>query len=278
VLSNYLNFLNIWNVLSNDNPAACGKNGTFNTTLITRKQWTGFDGSPLTTAMVADLYFKEKKFGLGLISDYNIIGYYRTFETRIQGSYRFKMKGVNVNFGIETAFTNFRFKNPQWVSIDPAQQDPSIPDGSTNDFGFQFGSGLMVHNEDFFAGLSSRQLIATDYKNANVHPAPHYYLQGGYHFYAGSTFHLLPTLLVESDGTSTQIAANFNYFLKEKFNFGFGYRMKDAFVLNIGYQLPKWKFGYSYDISLSEIQYYSKGSHELFVKFLLNKDQGAIIQ
>lgn len=267
-----------WNILNYDNPAACGKSGTFNSTLISRKQWTGFEGSPFTTSSVSDIFLKEKNIGLGLVTGYDIIGFHRNFETRLQGSYRFTAGPVKINFGIETGFTNFRLKNPLWISIDPAQQDPAIPDGSTNDFGFQLGTGLMVFNDNFFAGLSVRQLLATKYKNAHITPVPHYYLQGGYKFNVGATLHLMPVFQVESDATSTQITANLNYFIKEKIIFGIGYRLRDAVILNIGYQMPQWKFGYSYDITTSAIQYYSKGSHELFVKFLLNKDKGTIIQ
>lgn len=270
-------FSQYWNILSYDNPAACGKSETFNSTLISRKQWTGFEGSPFTTTSVSDILLKEKNIGLGLVSGYDIYGFFRNFETRFQGSYRFKVRDVNINFGIETGFTNFRL-NPLWISIDPAQQDPSIPDGSTNDFGFQFGTGLMVFNDNFYAGFSVRQLIATKYKNAHFTPVPHYFLQGGYNFYAGATLHLMPVIQVESDATSTQITANLNYFIKEKIIFGIGYRINDAVILNIGYQLPQWKFGYAYDITTSAIQYYSKGSHEFFVKFLFNKEKETIIQ
>lgn len=271
-------FSQYWNLLSFDNPAACGKNGTINAALVTRKQWLGFKGSPFTTSLVSDMLFKDKDFGIGFVTGYDIIGFYRTFESRIQGSYRLKVGAANINFGIETAFTNFRLHDPLWVSIDPVQQDPSIPSGSTNDYGIQFGSGLMFYTDDFYAGFSVRQLVASDYKNANYNVRPHYYLQSGYHIYINQSFHLLPTILVESDATSTAIAANLNYFINDKFNVGFGYRMTDAIMLNFGYNIKQWNFGYSFDLPISKIQNYSKGSHEVFVKFFLNKDKGTIIQ
>ncbi|MFZ5553840.1 MAG: PorP/SprF family type IX secretion system membrane protein [Bacteroidota bacterium] len=257
-------FSHYWTIPAFYNPGACGNKNVMSASLITRKQWTGYDGSPFGTSFVGDYTFSEKKFSLGLISGYDQIGFYKTFETRFQAGYHFTSSAnLKVSIGLESSFTNFRTVNPNWVMNQP---DPSVPSGSTNDYGFQMGTGIYLSNQNFFSGLSVRQLLATKYKNANITLSPHYFLSGGYNF-GFYTMMLTPSVFVESDGTSTQIAANANLLLNDKIGFGMGYRLNDAVILNLNYNFQRWKIGYAYDITTSVIQYYSRGSHEVFVSW-----------
>lgn len=270
-------FSQYWNFLTYDNPAACGKSKVLNVSSFTRKQWLGVEGSPFTTSAGADIPFTEKKFAIGIVSEYDIIGFYRTFETRFQGAYLLPITNGQLHIGLETGLSNFRLNNPQWVSIDPLSQDPAIPQNS-NDFGFGLGSGVFYHNENFYTGLSVRNLFASRYKNSNYSRAAHYYLQAGYRILLNTSMMIMPTLIVKSNLVSTQLDVNTNFFIGKRFHFGIGYRISDAVILNIGYQLPQWKFGYAWDITTSSLQVKSRGSHELFIRFLLNKDSGTVIQ
>ena len=48
---------------------------------------------------------------------------------------------------------------------------------------------------------------------------------------------------------------------------GLSYRQSDAFVLLFGIDYGQYFFGYSYDTSVSEINGYNSGSHELVVGY-----------
>jgi hypothetical protein len=55
--------------------------------------------------------------------------------------------------------------------------------------------------------------------------------------------------------------------------FGVSYRHEEAVAGMAGFQFGIFKFGYSYDFTLSDIGNYSNGSHELFLELQIWKNQ-----
>lgn len=65
---------------------------------------------------------------------------------------------------------------------------------------------------------------------------------------------------------------NSKFIFKESFWLGISYRTSDAVVLMAGLRIAeKFHFGYSYDITTSILNEYSRGSHEVMVGFDLYK-------
>jgi len=53
---------------------------------------------------------------------------------------------------------------------------------------------------------------------------------------------------------------------------GFSYRTKDALSVMVGYNYKdQLSFGYSYDLSITDIKKYSTGTHELMLGIRFNK-------
>ena len=57
---------------------------------------------------------------------------------------------------------------------------------------------------------------------------------------------------------------------------GASYRHTDAVVFMAGAQAGPFKFGYSYDYTLSDIGNYSSGSHEIFLEIQFYKEGSSV--
>jgi hypothetical protein len=85
---------------------------------------------------------------------------------------------------------------------------------------------------------------------------------------------------LKSDFNETQIEASAmlrwreNMFVGASYR-GFGERSRDAAVVFIGFKAnEKTTLGYAYDLPLSALSIANRGSHELFVRYSLDKPIG----
>jgi type IX secretion system PorP/SprF family membrane protein len=79
---------------------------------------------------------------------------------------------------------------------------------------------------------------------------------------------LRPSMHVKTDQVSTQIDFNLNATYGEQIWGGVTYRLDDAIVLIAGYNINKnLKFGYAYDITMSDLRSESSGSHETLLRY-----------
>ena len=64
---------------------------------------------------------------------------------------------------------------------------------------------------------------------------------------------------------------NVNFFFYEKLWIGGGYRIDDSFIANIVYHFtPKFRAGYAYDYTLSQLGDYNTGTHEVMINYDLD--------
>ena len=64
---------------------------------------------------------------------------------------------------------------------------------------------------------------------------------------------------------------------KEKFVLGAGYRFTDAFSALAGFQVsPSIFIGYAYDRSITDLQKYNDGSHEIILRYQFVQKQSKI--
>ena len=97
--------------------------------------------------------------------------------------------------------------------------------------------------------------------------ARHYYVMAGYTFTLSPTFELTPSILTKSDASSTQLDVNALVRWNKMVFLGASYRLSDAVVAIAGLEWKGFKFGYSYDITTSNIKKYSNGTHEIMLGY-----------
>jgi hypothetical protein len=104
---------------------------------------------------------------------------------------------------------------------------------------------------------------------------PHYYTIIGSDFDMGNII-LEPAILAKygllQGSYKPQVDLNVTALFANTFRGGIAYRQwgnSDAISVLLGYQKDNIKIGYSYDITVSNIQKVSNGTHEIFVRYCI---------
>lgn len=256
------------------NSAVAGVSGNFCATAIMRQQWSGFDGAPKTGLINLQAPLAKINSGVGLSVYFDKLGQENTTAARVHYAYHFKPGGGPgvLSVGVYAGLTS-RTLGSKWVAIDPVATDAAIPENGRSASAFDLGAGIYYENPKLWVGLSSTQLPESDLKDVSIQNRRHYYAQAGYKWDINADMQLQPSLLVKSDGTSTQFDIGALLLYKQMVWLGVGFRTEDAIAPMIGYQVKPGKgnsmlrIGYSYDVTTSELKNYSSGSHEIMLNY-----------
>ena len=127
-------------------------------------------------------------------------------------------------------------------------------------FGFS-ADHLTQPDESFVQGAASLPLKYTGHAGAMIPINTRSTLQE-------DQFTLSPNILYQQQGDFRQLDLGF-YAIKGSLVFGFWYRSGDAVIVLIGIDKGNFKFGYSYDITISPLTLATGGSDEISMMFQL---------
>jgi type IX secretion system PorP/SprF family membrane protein len=101
----------------------------------------------------------------------------------------------------------------------------------------------------------------------------HIYVNAGGVYTIMPELAIKPSVLVKFQGSApASIDLNCNALFMNKFWFGAGYRVGDALVTMIEWNItPQLRIGYAFDYTLSSISKYSNNSHEVMVGYDLGR-------
>lgn len=257
------------------NPAYSAIDESLNITALARQQWVGFKGAPNTQTLSIHSPIKGSNTSAGIILMRDQIGEvirensaFATLAHRVQlkeGTYL----ALGVNAGIGKYVGEYSLTGSASASSDPVFADQNSTRGN-------FGVGLMLFSEKFYAGISSPFFYYRDLGgDAPTKTAykPHYIIQGGYLATLGPDVKFKPNVLVKYvSGSPVQIDVNANFLLKETLWLGGSVRSMDSFDIIAELQLtPSIQLGYSYDFTTSKLARVEKGSHEIVLNFRIGR-------
>jgi type IX secretion system PorP/SprF family membrane protein len=256
------------------NPAYAGSRGALSIVGLNRNQWAGFDGGPQTQTLSIHSPLRNEKLGLGLslINDKsgfeNFTYAYADFSYTIQAN-----DDVDISFGLKGGMTYYKLAS-ELYNLTEVNQDPYFND-KLDRWNANFGAGILLHSERWFAGLSIPKLINHDRSNNTDYAAlerVHYYAIGGYVFDMSDNLKFKPSFLfkyTKGAPISTDLTANFLF--NEKFWLGGSYRIngqQGAFGALADFQVTdQFRVGYTYEIPTGEIRAYTSGSHEILLMY-----------
>ncbi|MEO1051550.1 MAG: type IX secretion system membrane protein PorP/SprF [Bacteroidota bacterium] len=255
------------------NPAYAGNHVQLSATAIYRDQWVNFEGAPSTTSFSMHSSFLKSKMGLGLIVNKDEIGVHDDFS--VYGSYAYRIKMVNgvLALGLQAGFNYLRSDFSQLNLRNPG--DVFFENNSK--FNPNFGTGVYYSNEKLFAGFSIPFLINNDIINdlegliSEAREARNYYLTGGIILPLNrqETVKFEPSVLMRvQEGAPVNLDLNASIILHDLVSFGASYRNGDALVTLFDVKISEsFHFGYSYDWTLSDIQDFSRGTHEFMINY-----------
>jgi type IX secretion system PorP/SprF family membrane protein len=264
----------------NINPAYAGSRGAMSIFAMHRTQWVGLDGAPVTNVASINTPLNDNNLGLGISFVNDKIG--PTNETTISTDFSYTIRTsetYKLSFGIKATANLF---NLDISKLNPAEIDPSIQN-IENKFSPNIGTGLYLHSDKAYVGISIPNFIESDRYDDNeiaiFKERINYYLIGGYVFDINSTLKFKPAVLTKMViGAPLQVDLSGNFMFNEKFVVGVAYRWSAALSAMVGFQISDGMYiGYGYDRETTRLSNYNSGSHEIFLRYEIFKNNGKII-
>lgn len=275
------------------NPAYAGLENTLVATGVYRQQWSGLLGAPATQHINAHLPIYAISSGVGLRIENDVIGAHNT--TQAIASYNYQMelnRNALISFGLSGGWIQYsldgaKLRAPEGTYAEPnfSHNETVLPIGRVQAGAPIFEAGVFLQSKKWEIGASVQPVFATKLKenasgNFGLQPIQHYLLYAANTIPMGENLSLKPSILVKSDLTETQIEVSAmarwreNTFAGVSMR-GFGASSKDAAVLFVGFKLnEKTTLAYGFDIPLSSLNTAHRGSHELLLRYSLNKPIG----
>ncbi len=259
------------------NPAYAGSQDALSINGLCRKQWVGIEGAPSTQTFVVHSPLFNKNIGLGISVLNENIGPQKRTETYLNYSYRILLSKGTFRLGLLGGMQTSR---ELYSKVKTTQaQDAQFMYDSPRVISPNFGFGAYYNTSNLFAGISIPRMIhnkmdiSTSKTTSRVDPKNFtYYTVLGYVFNVNSNFKLKPTIMVSMvEGAPVNVNFNLMTLLKNKVWLGASYRDHNAVSAIFGLQITsQFRASYSYDYSLSKLQQYNSGSHEIQLSYLFS--------
>lgn len=259
----------------NINPAYAGSRGALSIFALHRTQWVGLDGAPVTNTFSMNTPFNESNLGLGISIVNDKIG--PTQENTISADISYSIptsETFKLSFGMKATANIFSLDINK---LNPVDNDPSLQNFN-NKFTPNIGAGIYLHSDKAYFGFSVPNFIETDRYNDNevaiFKEKINYYLIGGYVFDITSDIQFKPAgLLKIVQGAPIQADISGNFMFMEKLTVGIAYRWSAAMSGMVGFQINDGlHIGYGYDLETTHLDKYNSGSHEIFLRYELFKN------
>lgn len=259
----------------NVNPAYAGSRGALSIFALHRTQWVGLNGAPITNAVSVNTPLSESRIGLGLTVINDKIG--PTQENTISGDFSYSIptsENVLLSFGIKATANLFDLDVSK---LNPVNDDPTLRDYN-NKFSPNFGAGVYLHSDKAYVGLSVPNFIETnrydDNEVAIFKEKINYYLIAGYVFDLNNSIKFKPAFLTKLvEGAPLQVDVSGSLMFNDKLTVGLSYRWSAAMSAMVGFQISQALYvGYGYDLETTRLDNYNSGSHEIFLRYDLFKN------
>lgn len=284
LLSNYssaqqeYSFTHYFEANSFYNPAATGSREGQQVTGLFRRQWTGYEKTPLTGGIIYDTRLDKLNMGLGGFVFTDRVG--ATVMTNIVANYSYSLKFSNdlrLAFGVDGGVDVYSTDYDRLVYWD---NDPMFDNQKGTSVVPRAGVGTQFYSERFYVGLAIPRLINFNNQNplsidAQNLPSivSNYYLSAGYRFDLGGEFELQTNILGKYTArVPPQGDINVMGIYKKMIGLGIGYKSLGFGTAFVQYTYNEVvKIGYAFDMSLNEIAGYSNGTHEVMLHYSIPK-------
>ncbi len=266
------------------NPALAGTQKCPRVHLNYRNQWPALAGNFVTTSASYDQYVEAVNGGLGfyVLNDNAGRGLLNSFSVNAIYSYQLTLSdNVSMVAGFQASYFQ---RSLDWSrlsfgdQIDPRRgfiytSQESQRGGSVDNV--DFSTGAMIFSENFYGGFAVHHLFEPN-ESLIVDEAP---LERKYTVHAGANIPINKDVRGETDASISPNVLYQRHFDFEQVNVGLyaqkgplilgtWYRFGDSFIILLGVDTERFKVGYSYDLTTSQLTTQTAGSHE--ISFAMN--------
>lgn len=289
------------------NPAAAGMHDHLDINMSFRQQWTGIDDAPRTYYLSAtgalgkrdqplqrsmaipisrpDLYRsltpqggkRKLKHGLGGIAMVDEYGAFQRTMANLGYALHIPIgKKYYASIGASIGWAGWQFDN-SGINLENPGDDTYNQFIGTGDRAnlFDLNLGAMIYSDDLFLGYGLYQIMQNPLNfggpATDAQLADHHYIVAGYRIGVSDNFGITPSAMVKNQGPApVSFDVNLKFDLHRKYWLGVSYRHEDAAVAMLGLTIADLiRVGYSYDYTLSDLNTFSNGSHEIILGLML---------
>lgn len=260
------------------NPAYAGTREALSMSLSGRKRMLGFEGEYAMASFSLHAPLKKDRIALGL--SVNQLSYGITDQTSIYSYYAFHIKtmkgrwSMGLKAGVDMVTNDYSgivTNDPDHV-FDVGQESHVMPNA---------GLGVYYNSEKIFAGVAVPALLTYKVDTSNLDYRMgmdiSYYdilASAGGLITFSENFKLKPSMMIKySLSSSLRLDLNANFIISDIIWLGVSWRTGESAVVGmIEVQItPQVKLGYSYDYSLGTLNSFIGGTHEVAMRFDLNR-------
>ena len=239
--------------------------------------YSGNGENPMSRSYVQSYQAAAPHHGIGLIALSDKTGPLENTEVKLNYAYHIGLSTqVNLAVGVSVGMTQLSLDASNLVFEDSS--DPFFAANTYKKLSPSISLGMWLYGPRFFGGLALHQLLPssnvflTSTTASTAKTQPQALLSAGYKLSLSEDIAAIPSVLLNySSGMPLAVDGNVKLAFKDKFWLGGGYRRNDAFTANAGFTVGYLlNIGYSYDLTTSNLNTVSNGSHEIVVGILLN--------
>lgn len=274
------------------NPAFCGETRGTRMVMNYRNQWSSLAGSYRTFAFGGDKYLTGMRSGMGISVWKDVAGINSLYFSQYSAYFAHKVKISRtqaIKAGIRLSHITRGIDTSRMLFADQVIRDnaaASVEPNILERVNYQeIGIGFLYHSDTWWTGFSMGNLNKpnTSLLIGGEVPVPvKYSVHGGATLYkkgkrSTESLKLAGQYKAAQDWDQFDIGLYYRY---EQFVLGSwyrglpiksyqpGYSNHDALVLLVGAEFKNgWKFGYSYDMTISKLTNRSGGSHEISLTY-----------
>jgi type IX secretion system PorP/SprF family membrane protein len=255
------------------NPAYAGNHVQLSLTSTYRNQWVNFPGAPRTISISGHTSLYDGKVGVGLLVNHDEIGSYGNQNVYGYYSYKIAFEKVTLSMGLQAGFNFLGVDFSKLDLLNPSDASFS----SLNAYKPNFGTGVYLNFKNSFIGLSVPFILnSTLISNVSsigteLQEARYYFLRGGtiQKMNPKGTLKINPSILVRAqEGQPLSMDLNLGVIIHDVVSTGVSWRSGDALIGFIDLKLSEsFHFAYSFDMTGSELNNFSNGSHEFTLNY-----------
>ena len=265
------------------NPAAAVEKDNPHLNFFYRRQWLGaFNGDEPTTFLLAAQMRLEQFENVGVGAKLYTDKTGPTRRTGIELSYAYKMKlgdsKSKLALGISAMALQYNIDFTRLIASDPS--DPALLASIDNKITGDMDAGAFLYGKNYYAGITVNQIFNSNFVFGDdttgvLQLARHYFINAGYKYKLSDSFDLEPSILIKAvEAAPVQYDINALLVYENAYWIGANYRTQDAVGIIAGLKFNDvWKLGYAYDITISNLNQVSTGSHEIMLGYKFSRKE-----
>ncbi len=266
------------------NPAAVGADDAWVTGLLLRSQWVGLPGAPIAQDLTSHVPVYKLSSGAGVHVTNVTAGQQRMTTASLAYAYQWKMRSATLSFGLSGGLLQYSLDGSKLITPTGTygdvinHNDPNLPVTLMTKMIPDAAAGIYFFTDDLQVGVSANHVLVPIWASnapaeAAVQYNPNAYVYVAYGFDAGTRFRIMPNVLYKTDLNAGVVDVNTLVTYDDRLLAGVSARAGvqgtfDAVSLMAGIHVAdRWQISYAYDVTLSELNTVSSGSHEVGVRY-----------